>query len=123
MNPTPTLRSHIKTMMNVASSSIKHYMSWPNNMPTGFTRIDLGAILLTRTPSLPGLITGCLNNWFILTFPSTTLREGFERAPPSTTLRVLFYTCGPDPFMRMVQFTLRVMGFQEEQLRKRTFCY
>jgi len=33
----------------------------------------------------------------------------------------LFYTCGPEPFMRMVQFTLKVMGYHEEQLRKEHF--
>ncbi len=33
----------------------------------------------------------------------------------------LLYTCGPPSFMRMVQFTLHVMGFAEEQLRKENF--
>lgn len=33
----------------------------------------------------------------------------------------LFYCCGPAPFMRMVQFTLRVMGFAGEQIRKENF--
>jgi len=34
---------------------------------------------------------------------------------------LLFYTCGPAAFMRMVQFTLRVMGFREDQMRKENF--
>jgi ring-1,2-phenylacetyl-CoA epoxidase subunit PaaE len=33
----------------------------------------------------------------------------------------LFYTCGPAAFMRMVQFTLRVMGVEESQMRKENF--
>lgn len=32
-----------------------------------------------------------------------------------------FYTCGPDLFMRMVQFTIMLMGFEEEQFRKEIF--
>lgn len=33
----------------------------------------------------------------------------------------LFYICGPASFMRMCQFTLRLMGFDESQIRKEYF--
>jgi ring-1,2-phenylacetyl-CoA epoxidase subunit PaaE len=33
----------------------------------------------------------------------------------------LFYTCGPASFMRMVQFTLRVMDIEAEQIHKENF--
>lgn len=32
-----------------------------------------------------------------------------------------FYTCGPLLFMKMVEFTVRVMGFEGEQIRKENF--
>jgi ring-1,2-phenylacetyl-CoA epoxidase subunit PaaE len=52
-----------------------------------------------------------LNNWLL---------EQLVTAP-SPHLSSLFYTCGPEPFMRMVQFTLRVLGYKEDQLRKEHF--
>jgi ring-1,2-phenylacetyl-CoA epoxidase subunit PaaE len=33
----------------------------------------------------------------------------------------LFYICGPKAFMRMAQFTLRVMGFEELNIKKENF--
>jgi ring-1,2-phenylacetyl-CoA epoxidase subunit PaaE len=33
----------------------------------------------------------------------------------------LFYTCGPLPFMRMVEFTVKQIGFGDEQVRKEIF--
>jgi ring-1,2-phenylacetyl-CoA epoxidase subunit PaaE len=33
----------------------------------------------------------------------------------------LFYLCGPSSFMRMVQFTLKWMGFADEQIKKENF--
>jgi ring-1,2-phenylacetyl-CoA epoxidase subunit PaaE len=54
-----------------------------------------------------------LNNWLLEQLLTTNYK-------PQTT-NSLFYTCGPEPFMRMVQFTLRVMGFSEDQLRKEHF--
>jgi len=33
----------------------------------------------------------------------------------------LFFCCGPLPFMRMARFTLRVMGFREDQFRQEHF--
>jgi ring-1,2-phenylacetyl-CoA epoxidase subunit PaaE len=84
-----------------------------------FTRIDL-----LSNPIDPDSKPARLNNWLLEQLvnsglTSTTLSK--RSNAPSTALRVLFYTCGPEPFMRMVQFTLRVMGFQEEQLRKEHF--
>lgn len=72
--------------------------------PQRFTRIDL-----LSNPIDADTKPARLNNWLlekIVTVP----------AAPS-----LFYTCGPEPFMRMVQFTLRVLGFGEDQLRKEHF--
>jgi ring-1,2-phenylacetyl-CoA epoxidase subunit PaaE len=34
---------------------------------------------------------------------------------------MLFYLCGPPAFMRMAQFTLRLMGFTDDQIRKENF--
>lgn len=51
-----------------------------------------------------------LNNWLL---------ENMLAAMPTND--ALFYTCGPESFMRMVQFTLRLMGFHENQLRKEHF--
>jgi len=34
---------------------------------------------------------------------------------------ILFYLCGPPAFMRMCQFTLRLMGFGEDQIKKEYF--
>ena len=101
-----------------------------------FTRIDL-----LSNPIDPDTKPARLNNWLLeklitTNLPSTTLREP-STSPPSTLrpfdfaqgrtrsvqapLSMLFYTCGPEPFMRMVQFTLRVMGYSEDQLRKEHF--
>jgi Flavodoxin reductases (ferredoxin-NADPH reductases) family 1 len=54
-----------------------------------------------------------LNNWLL------EYLLAYDHRPQ--TARPLFYTCGPESFMRMVQFTLRVMGFSEDQLRKEHF--
>ena len=72
-----------------------------------FTRIDLlsNPINLEAKPAR-------LNNWLLEQLLTT------NKKPQTTNL---FYTCGPEPFMRMVQFTLRVMGFSEDQLRKEHF--
>jgi ring-1,2-phenylacetyl-CoA epoxidase subunit PaaE len=69
-----------------------------------FSRIDL-----LSNPIEDDTKPARLNNWLLeklVTLPATP---------------ALFYTCGPEPFMRMVQFTLRVMGFKEDQLRKEHF--
>ncbi len=72
-----------------------------------FTRIDL-----LSNPINPEIKPARLNNWLLEQLVTTNNK-------PQTTN--LFYTCGPEPFMRMVQFTLRVMGFREDQLRKEHF--
>jgi ring-1,2-phenylacetyl-CoA epoxidase subunit PaaE len=72
-----------------------------------FNRIDL-----LSNPIDPDTKPARLNNWLL-----EQLVNSNNRLP----IPNLFYTCGPEPFMRMVQFTLRVMGFQEEQLRKEHF--
>jgi ring-1,2-phenylacetyl-CoA epoxidase subunit PaaE len=74
-----------------------------------FTRIDL-----LSNPINADTKPARLNNWM--------LEQLLTTPHPSTSLRpALFYTCGPESFMLMVQFTLRVMGFSEDQLRKEHF--
>lgn len=53
--------------------------------------------------------------------PVRRLNNGLLEQLLSGSKASLFYTCGPPAFMRMVQFTLRVMGYPEEQLRKENF--
>ncbi|OQP68527.1 flavin reductase family protein [Niastella populi] len=72
-----------------------------------FNRIDV-----LSNPIDPDTKPARLNNWLLEQLVTTNNK-------PQTTN--LFYTCGPEPFMRMVQFTLRVMGFGEDQLRKEHF--
>lgn len=84
-----------------------------------FNRINL-----LSNPIEPDIKRARLNNWLLeqlvnANLTSTALSKNSDSS--STALRVLFYTCGPEPFMRMVQFTLKVMGFKEEQLRKEHF--
>ena len=73
-----------------------------------FTRLDL-----LSNPIEPDVKPARLNNWLLEQFLTTN----YKPQTPNT----LFYTCGPELFMRMVQFTLRVMGFGEDQLRKEHF--
>ena len=72
-----------------------------------FNRIDL-----LSNPIDPDAKPARLNNWLL---------EQLVNANNKLPIPNLFYTCGPEPFMRMVQFTLKVMGIQEEQLRKEHF--
>jgi ring-1,2-phenylacetyl-CoA epoxidase subunit PaaE len=72
-----------------------------------FRRIDL-----LSNPIDPEAKPARLNNWMLEKLVTTNFK-------PQTTN--LFFTCGPEPFMRMVQFTLRVLGYTEEQLRKEHF--
>ncbi|THU32488.1 iron-sulfur cluster-binding domain-containing protein [Niastella caeni] len=73
-----------------------------------FKRIDL-----LSNPIEAELRPARLNNWLLEQFITTNYKQ--------QTTNILFYTCGPDPFMRMVQFTLRTLGFSEDQLRKEHF--
>jgi ring-1,2-phenylacetyl-CoA epoxidase subunit PaaE len=73
--------------------------------PQRFTRIDL-----LSNPMAHDRKPARLNNWLLETILIDDQRP-----------KTLFFTCGPEPFMRMVQFTLRVMGFGEDQLRKEHF--
>ncbi|WP_205511189.1 flavin reductase family protein [Longitalea arenae] len=77
-----------------------------------FTRIDL-----LSNPLDPDTKPARLNNWLLEKIVGMHLPSHAQPAAHST----LFYTCGPEPFMRMVQFTLRVLGFSEDQLRKEHF--
>lgn len=72
-----------------------------------FNRIDL-----LSNPTNVEAKSGRLNNWLLEQLLTTSKK-------PQTTN--LFYTCGPELFMVMVQFTLRTMGFHEDQLRKEHF--
>jgi ring-1,2-phenylacetyl-CoA epoxidase subunit PaaE len=55
---------------------------------------------------------GRLNNWL--------LEEWILKLLPRFHLPV-FYLCGPPAFMRMVQFTLRLLGFSDAQIKKENF--
>lgn len=76
--------------------------------PQRLTRIDL-----LSNPIAHDIKPMRLNNWLL------EYLLAHDHRPQ--TARPLFYTCGPESFMRMVQFTLRVMGFSEDQLRKEHF--
>lgn len=79
-----------------------------------FTRIDL-----LSHPLLHELPSRRLNNGLLEQLVGYHEPQPFrhKKGKPPT----LFYTCGPPAFMRMVQFTLRVMGYSEEQLFKEHF--
>lgn len=82
--------------------------------PQQFTRIDL-----LSHPLLHDLPSRRLNNGLLEQLVGYHEPRPFkhqQNKPPT-----LFYTCGPPAFMRMVQFTLRVMGYDEEQLFREHF--
>ena len=83
-----------------------------------FNRIDL-----LSNPIDPDTKPARLNNWLLeqLVIANLTSTPAFAKASAGEAIPGLFYTCGPEPFMRMAQFTLKVMGFQDEQLRKEHF--
>ncbi|HWK07166.1 MAG TPA: iron-sulfur cluster-binding domain-containing protein [Puia sp.] len=60
---------------------------------------------------------GRLNNWWM----EELMGQQLLRVPEGEQSDVLFYLCGPPAFMRMAQFTLRVMGFGDEQIRQEHF--
>jgi ring-1,2-phenylacetyl-CoA epoxidase subunit PaaE len=49
------------------------------------------------------------------------LLERMVRAHIQSKEDALFYLCGPTPYMRMAQFTLKVMGFADTQIKKENF--
>jgi ring-1,2-phenylacetyl-CoA epoxidase subunit PaaE len=67
--------------------------------------------LLSR-PKNPGQKPERLNNFRLESWVRSEIREDKD---------VSFYLCGPSALMRMAQFTLRLMGFSEEQIRKENF--
>ena len=82
--------------------------------PEQFTRIDL-----LSHPLLHDIPSRRLNNGLLeqlVGYHEPRPFRHMEQKPPT-----LFYTCGPPAFMRMAQFTLRVMGYDEEQLFKEHF--
>ena len=87
--------------------------------PQRFNRIDL-----LSNPIDADTKPARLNNWLLEKIVSDNLpsTSAYAEASADKALRTMvFYTCGPEPFMRMVQFTLRVLGFSEDQLRKEHF--
>ena len=52
---------------------------------------------------------------------TNSLLEKIVRARQTPHQEKLFFLCGPPPLMRIWHFTLRWMGFGEEQIRKETF--
>jgi ring-1,2-phenylacetyl-CoA epoxidase subunit PaaE len=61
---------------------------------------------------------GRLNNWLLEEWILTLLPPVHH---PSQTVLPHFYLCGPPAFMRMAQFTLRLLGFPDEQIKKENF--
>lgn len=82
--------------------------------PEQLTRIDLLSHPLLHDLPARRLNNGLLEHLVNIHEPRPFIHK---KQKPAT----LFYTCGPPSFMRMVQFTLRVMGFDEEQLFKEHF--
>lgn len=79
-----------------------------------FTRVDLLSHPMLHEISPRRMNNGLLEQ--LVGYHEPRPFEQLDEKPPT-----LFYTCGPPAFMRMVQFTLRVMGYAEEQLFKEHF--
>ena len=60
---------------------------------------------------------GRLNNWLLEVLVREELPEGKGPSVDSP----FFYVCGPPAFMRMAEFTLRLMGFADAQIKKENF--
>jgi ring-1,2-phenylacetyl-CoA epoxidase subunit PaaE len=80
--------------------------------PQRLHRIDL-----LSNPIAPDAKPVRLNNWLL----EQIVTQFFRQHPQEQSGNTLFFTCGPESFMRMVHFTLRLMGFSEDQLRKEHF--
>jgi ring-1,2-phenylacetyl-CoA epoxidase subunit PaaE len=65
-----------------------------------------------RVKNRAHVATGRLNNFLLEKIINTYLVSDREK---------LFYLCGPESMMRMAQFTLKLMGFADEQIRKENF--
>jgi ring-1,2-phenylacetyl-CoA epoxidase subunit PaaE len=61
---------------------------------------------------------GRLNNWLLEEWILTLLPPVDH---PSQPVLPHFYLCGPPSFMRMAQFTLRLLGFPDELIKKENF--
>lgn len=107
---------------------------WQQQFPGRFRRIDLLSHPLLHEIPARRLNNGLLEQIIRENSPelipeqvpehgaaSTSTTTSSSPLPASPSSTALFYTCGPPAFMRMVQFTLRVMGFAEEQLKKENF--
>jgi ring-1,2-phenylacetyl-CoA epoxidase subunit PaaE len=62
-------------------------------------------------PITLGVTPGRLNNFLL---EQVITQQVYTQA-------VLFYVCGPKAFMLMCQFTLKVMGYKDEQIKKENF--
>lgn len=74
----------------------------------------LQRIDLLSNPADPGILPQRLNNALLENLVSGLAKPGEFR-------NTFFYTCGPLLFMKMVEFTVRVMGFEGDQVRKENF--
>jgi ring-1,2-phenylacetyl-CoA epoxidase subunit PaaE len=84
-----------------------------------FHRIDLLSNPIDHTVHPQRLNNALLEK--LVTSIQQPVSSSEQPAPSNQYPATLFYTCGPAAFMRMVQFTLRVMGYEESQLRKENF--
>jgi ring-1,2-phenylacetyl-CoA epoxidase subunit PaaE len=76
---------------------------------TRFTRIDLLSNPKDHN-AYPKRLSNALLEQLVL-----------KNSKPGETRNTFFYTCGPLLFMKMVEFTVRVMGFESDQIRKENF--
>jgi ring-1,2-phenylacetyl-CoA epoxidase subunit PaaE len=72
---------------------------------------------------LPGLSTlqGRLNNWWLEELLGELMMSLSAGDSYADQQDASFYLCGPQAFMRMVQFTLRLLGVADTQIRKENF--
>jgi ring-1,2-phenylacetyl-CoA epoxidase subunit PaaE len=67
---------------------------------------------------------GRLNNWLLEEWILTLLPpvdHPPQASAPGQATQPVFYLCGPPAFMRMAQFTLRLLGFSDAQIKKENF--
>ena len=90
---------------SVIFSNLLH--AWQNQYPVRFRMINL-----LSNPVNKSLGSHRLTNEIL----ESTVMEWLQ--PERETL---FYLCGPEAFMRMAQFTLKLMGFGDPQIRREYF--